>query len=263
MGRFFRDTKKFRNYIVYAAKAALKNEVVDSYLNWVWWILEPFCFMLIYAFVFGVVFNTKEDYFPIFIYIGLTAWNFFSGTIKRSVRIVKRNKGIVSKVYLPKFVLNQTEILVYGFKMLISFALIVCMMVVFRLSPSIYLLNVIPLVFLLLLLSFGCMCILSHIGVFISDLNKVINILLRIVFYMSGIFYSIENRLGPTYPNLAVLFGKINPMAFIIQGLRNSIVYKQPISWQYLLMWYAIAIGLICIGVTLIYKNENTYVKVI
>ena len=53
MNRFIKDTKKYWKYTIYAAKSQLKTEVANSYLNWIWWILEPFCFMLIYAFVFG------------------------------------------------------------------------------------------------------------------------------------------------------------------------------------------------------------------
>ena len=43
--------------------AELKSEVADSYLNWLWWIIEPICFMLIYTFIFGYVFKNSEQYF--------------------------------------------------------------------------------------------------------------------------------------------------------------------------------------------------------
>ena len=39
--QFFEDMKKYKSYMVYATKSELKSEVADSYLNWVWWILEP------------------------------------------------------------------------------------------------------------------------------------------------------------------------------------------------------------------------------
>ena len=65
-------------YAIYSAKSELKSEVANSYLNWIWWVLEPFCFMLIYAFIFGVVFEAREQYFPAFIFIGITAWDFLT-----------------------------------------------------------------------------------------------------------------------------------------------------------------------------------------
>lgn len=76
MKRFWKDLKSHYRYAIYSAKSELKSEVANSYLNWIWWVLEPFCFMLIYAFIFGVVFNASEQYFPVFIFLGITAWDF-------------------------------------------------------------------------------------------------------------------------------------------------------------------------------------------
>ena len=55
MKRFFKDLKKYKNYIVYATWAELKSEVIGSYLGWLWLILEPLCFMLIYTFLAGIL----------------------------------------------------------------------------------------------------------------------------------------------------------------------------------------------------------------
>ena len=96
--RLFNDIKKYFHYSVVSAKSQLKAEVANSYLNWIWWVLDPLCFMLIYTFIFGYVFNSSKKYFPVFIFIGLSMWDFFNRTIANSVKIVKNNKAIVSKV---------------------------------------------------------------------------------------------------------------------------------------------------------------------
>ena len=123
MNRFINDTKKYWKYTLYAAKSQLKTEVANSYLNWIWWVLEPFCFMLIYAFIFGYMLGRKELYYNVYIFVGLAIWDFFNRCIKSSVRMVKRNKSIVSKVYLPKHTLIMSDMMVNGFKMLICFGL--------------------------------------------------------------------------------------------------------------------------------------------
>ena len=48
------------------------HQVSNAYLDWLWWLIEPVCMMLIYAVMFGVVFHASERYFPVFIFIGLT-----------------------------------------------------------------------------------------------------------------------------------------------------------------------------------------------
>ena len=95
-------------YAIWSAKADLGAEVVSSYLNWLWWLIEPFCMMIIYTIIFGIVFKASEDYFPIFIFTGITMWGFFSRSVNGSVDTVRRGKDIITKVYMPKYILLLT-----------------------------------------------------------------------------------------------------------------------------------------------------------
>ena len=103
MKRFISDIKKFYQYTMYAARSELKSEVASSYLNWLWWILDPLLFMMVYTFIAQIVFSNKKiDFFPIYVFIGLSVWNFFNKVVISSVRVVKSNSAVVSKVYVPK-----------------------------------------------------------------------------------------------------------------------------------------------------------------
>ena len=72
MKKFFTNIRKYFKYAVRSAKAELKSEVADSYLNWLWWVIEPFAFMVIYSFVFGVIFKSQELYFASFVNVKQT-----------------------------------------------------------------------------------------------------------------------------------------------------------------------------------------------
>lgn len=263
MQRFLKDIKRYYRYAVYSAKADLKAEVAGSYLNWIWWILEPICMMLIYSFIFGVVFDARELYFTAFIYVGLSVWNFFNQNLKNSVKIVKKNKAIVSKVYLPKYILVESKMFVNGFKMMISFAIVFFLMVYYQVPLSYNLVYVIPLLASLILVTFGMMCIVCHFGVFVEDLSNVIAIALKLVFYMTGIMFSIDHRIAPKHPVLAAVLGKCNPMAYIITSMRKCLLYGETPDLKILFAWLVMGVGLSCLGVRMIYKNENSYVKVI
>ena len=260
MKRFINDVKKYWNYTCYAAKSQLKTEVANSYLNWLWWILEPFCFMLIYAFVFGMLFKKKLQYFNIYIFVGLAFWDFFNRCIKSSVRMVRRNKPIVSKVYLPKFMLIISDMMVNGFKMMICFGISFVMMIVYRVPVSYRIVYMIPILLVGILFTFGCSCIMLHLGVFIDDMSNVINIVLRFVFYLTGIFYSIEQSFPKPYRTILL---NCNPIACIINDLRRCIIYCQDPGFHVLELWGVISVILAIIGVRTIYRGENTYVKVI
>lgn len=261
--RFIADMKKYFSYAKYSAKAELKAEVAGSYLNWIWWVLEPFCLMLIYTFIFGYIFNAREQYFTAFIYIGLTVWTFFNQNLKNSVKMVKKNKPIVSKVYIPKFILVESKMLVNAFKMLISFGIIVMLMIIYRIPLTVNLIYILPILLCLGLITFGIMSILMNFGVYVEDLLNVVNIALKLIFYLTGIMFSIETRIGAKHPELAMLLGKFNPIAFIITSLRKSMIYDERPDLIVLAVWLALGVIMSAIGVRIIYKNENSYVKVI
>jgi len=257
--RLIRDIKKYYNYTVYSAKSSLKSEVASSRLNWLWWVLDPLFFMLVYMFVSAIVFRTREQYFPIFVFIGISVWSFFEKTIMQSVRLVKANNAIVSKVYLPKYILIVQKLCINGFKMLISFTIVALMMLVYRVPITVSLLYFIPLVLMLVIVTFGVSTLVLHFGVFIEDLTNVTSILLKLVFYMSGIFYSLETRVPQPYNEVLI---DLNPAAFVINELRKCMLYGQTPALEVMGLWLIGGILITLIGIKIIYKYENGYVKV-
>lgn len=262
MNRFINDIKKYYKFAVYSAKSDLKSEIANSHLSWLWWILDPLLFMLVYTFIAEIVFNRSQPYFPIYVFIGLTSWTFFDKSLKNSVKLVTSNRAIVAKVYLPKFILIMSRLLVNGFKMAVSFSLVIIMMVFSRVPLTPKILLVVPIFLVLIVLTFGCSTILLHFGVFVEDLSNIIQVLLRLLFYLSGIFYALDRLKNIPHP-FDQLIITCNPMALILLSLRQTMLYETIPNLLALGIWFLIGIVLSVIGVYTIYRYENSYVKVI
>lgn len=260
MKRFLNNIKKYFKYAIYSASADLKSEVAGSYLNWLWWILDPLCFMMIYIFVAGVVFKSSEPYFPVFIFIGLTVWDFFNKTVNASVKIVSNNRAIVTKIYIPKYILILQKTFVNMFKMGISWILVFALMIIFKVPLTINFLWFIPLLMIIYLITFGISCILLHYGIFVEDLANVTSLALRLVFYMSGIFYNLSTKVPSPYNKILL---RCNPVAYIINAFRNIFLKNQAPSLIMMGGWTIAGILLIVIGIHIIHKYENSYAKVI
>lgn len=260
MKKFIEDVKKFYKYGIYSGKSELKSEIANSHLSWLWWILDPLLFMLVYTFIALVVFGKGEKYFAVYVFIGLSSWQFFEKTVKQSVKLVTSNSAIVSKVYIPKFILIFVKMYANGFKMLVSYAIVVVMMIIYRVPVSWKIIYVIPIFITLGMFTFGVSSIMLHFGVFVEDLANIINVLLKLVFYMSGIFYSIKNRVPAPFDEILL---KCNPVALMIDDLRESMIYCSLPHQELLLGWFVVSCVLSVIGVKIIYKYENSYVKVI
>ena len=260
MKRFINDLKKYWNYITYSIKAELKVEIINSYLGWIWLILEPLCFMLIYTFVAVIVFKSKVDYFPVFVFIGLTIWNFFNKTLVSSVKLVSSNRDTVTKVYLPKFVLLLIKMGVNLFKMGVSFLMVFIFMVFYQVPITWNVLWMIPITITSVVLTFGISSIVMHFGVFVEDLVNIINIGLRLMFYLTGVFFDLSTRIHNVYYRTILL--DLNPLANLIYNLRRVLIYSSGPTGYWTAIWFAIGILLSVIGIRTIYKYENTYVKV-
>lgn len=260
MFKFFADLKKYASYMFYAARSELKSEVANSYLNWIWWILEPLCFMGIYAFVFTMFFKGSVQYLPAFIFFGITFWEFFNVMLKTSVKLVRSNKAVVSKVYVPKYILIVEKMMMNGFKTLINLAIIVVLMIIYQVPLSWQMLWFIPNLLSFIIFTFGVCTWLLHFGVYVEDLSNITNIALRLLFYATGVFYNLADRLTGIWGYWLV---RINPVALYLHNMRESLLYGRSPSWIWLLLWTGVGIGLTIIGIRLIQKNENSYVKVL
>ena len=260
MNRFFYNIKKYYKYAIYSAKAELKSEVADSYLNWLWWIIEPVCFMIIYSFVFGFVFKNSEPYFASFIFVGLSAWQFFERMVNGSVKLIINNRDLVTKVYLPKYILLLSKSFTYLFKLFISLIITFILMFIQHVPITWHIVLLLPILVVLYILSFGIGLILMHFGVTFNDLANLTNIGLKMVFYLSGVFYNISKRLKGTLSNV-LLFA--NPIAFIMNELRKVLIYGKLPNFMFLGIWTFVGLLLCLIGIHVIHKNENSYAKVI
>ena len=260
MEKFFENIKKYNRYSVRSAKAELHSEVAGSHLNWLWWVIEPLCYMMIYTFIFGYVFSSNTPYFASFVFIGITVWDFFNRMISGSVKTIVNNRDLVTKVYIPKYILLIAKSYTYLFKMGISLIIAFCLMIFQGVRITWRIIFIIPIIAILYTVCLGLGMILMHFGVGLTDLQNLTNIALRMVFYMSGVFYNIRERI---HGMAQFLILRMNPSAFLMSEMRKVMIEEKLPSFEGLLIWFTIGAVLCTIGVHLIHNNENSYAKAV
>ncbi len=260
MLRFFQDLNKYKGYMLYSAKAQLKAELANSWLGGLWWVLEPMLFMLVYMFVYTVAFQRTTTYVVAFIVVGLTYWRFFNSCVLSSITLLRRYRAVISKVYIPKFVLVCSLMLSNAFKMLCSYVPLVILMIYYQVPLSWNIFAIIPITVLLFLLTFGVSCWCMHIGVYVEDLNKLMTIILQLVFYISGVFYPIQELLKASLANKLFAF---NPIAMLLHEARNALLYAQSCHWHLIVIYAAVAVAISALAVWVIYRSERKYIKIL
>jgi len=74
------------------------------------------------------------------------------------------------------------------------------------------------------------------------------------------VFWSVMDRLPAPYNSY---IGKGNPIAFLLTAMRDCVIYEKTPDLPLLLIWFLVGLVISILGVRKIYKNENSYVKVI
>jgi len=260
MKKFFENLYRYKDYAAYSAVASLRAEVNGSFLNWLWWILDPFLFMMVYSFVSIVVFGRSEPHFIPFVFVGYGMWQFINRNISASVKLIRGTKGILSRIYLPKYILLLSKLYRHMVQFLITLGLSLILAAIDNVVFTWRLAYVPAIIFVAVVYVFGTGCIVMHCGVYARDLSNVMTVVLKLQFYLSGVFYSLPRRIQAPYGELLLA---LNPAAMFINELRNVILYETSPNFVLLGSWLVIGTALSAVGVHLINKYEQNYIKAV
>lgn len=129
-----------------------------------------------------------------FLALGFGIWNIFSNTISRCMTAVSGNKALLTFPQVTEFDVMIARMLVTAATQILVTALIIagaCLVLdePFMLGSPLLLLVLIAVV---PLMSLGVGMVLSSLAVFIPALEKIVPMVLRVMFFVSGVFFSVS-----------------------------------------------------------------------
>ena len=246
LARFLR----YKDIVWFRALAGLKAETRQNYLGYLWFLLEPALNSLTLYLIFGVLQKRQGlDYITLLL-IGTTAWQWFDSGINSSLPSIKAKIGVLNCYNLPKYIFPVVQIIVTTIKFLFAFG-IVLVFCSFAHHPPTWMWAWLPLIFAAqLLVVVGLALPLTLLATRVNDATLVIAAVLRILFFISGVFFaaqSVPENLRPAF--------YANPIASLMESYRLVIIYDAPpnllhLGWAAALGACACMIGLwLCIRV--------------
>lgn len=129
-----------------------------------------------------------------FMALGFGVWNIFSNTINRCMTAVSGNKGLLTFPQVTELDVMIARTLVTTATQILVTALIICAGTLILCEP--FMIGNMPLLLILIvtvpLMSLGFGLVLSSLAVFVPALDKVVPMVLRILFFVSGVFFSVS-----------------------------------------------------------------------
>ena len=226
---------RYRDLLKQLVRRNIEGRYKGTMIGLVWMVVTPLVMLAVYTFVFGVIFKARwtaggfgdsKVAFSLLLFCGMMVFNIFSESVNGSVVIVTGNPNYVKKVVFPLELLPVSAVVSACFFGLIWIGILLLGIVLF--FHKICLTAVcLPLILIpLVLFSLGIAWFVASLGVFIRDLAHVIGIVLLVLYFMTPIFYSME--MVPEKFR-SILF--LNPLALIIQSVRQVLMYGQWPDW--------------------------------
>lgn len=215
------------------SKNDFKSKFSGSYLGIVWAFVQPIVTVLVYWFVFekglragGV--NLKSGIqipFVLWLIAGLVPWFFFQDALSGGTNALMEYSYLVKKVVFRIDILPIIKLISALFVHLFFVAFTIVLYCFYGYFPDIYTLQVIYYSFAMFMLALGIVYITSALVVFFKDLGQIIAIILQVGVWMTPIMWNI-NSPALDLPGWVLFILKLNPMYYVVEGYRQSLIDK-------------------------------------
>ncbi|NIM10845.1 MAG: ABC transporter permease [Candidatus Aminicenantes bacterium] len=268
--KFLLDIKKFvgnifqkKSAIYELAKREFQAQNRNTYLGIIWGYIQPLTYIVLLALVFTIGLRTNPGGkvpFVVYLISGIIAWQFFSGTFSSLTGVVKSHSFLVRKGDFSLGILHIAKILsaLIPHLALLTVTIIVCWFHGFL--PGVYTLQLIYYLAAMSFLLLGLGWITSSTSIFVQDVSNVVTILTQFGFWFTPIIWNIT-RIPGKYQWIV----KLNPMCYIVNGYRDSLIYKVPFwskPYETLYFWIFTA-SVLLVGVVVFRKLKPHFGEVI
>ena len=248
--------KKYRFLLSELVIKDIKLKYRKSYLGILWTLLEPLLTMLVLTEVFTSFYGRSDKLFPVYILTGRLLYSYFSNATKAAMKSIRVNGQMIKKVYVPKYIYPLSSIISQFITFLISLVVLLGTAIVLKVKPTIYLLEAMLPLFILLILVMGVGLILATLAVFFRDMEYLWGVVLMMIMYCSAIFYD---------PEKIIKAGKgwiltINPLYAIILNFRNTILYGQSLEMKSLFYAAGFSAVTLVLGIWMFYKKQDQFI---
>jgi lipopolysaccharide transport system permease protein len=247
-----------------------KREVIGRYRGSVmgiaWSLFNPIFMLIVYTFVFSVVFKARwgvetdggQASFAVILFAGMIVHGLFAECVNRAPSLVLANPNYVKKVVFPLEILPWVGVMAALFHAAISvLVLLVAELLLMHYIPwTIVLLPLVLLPFIIGII--GVSWFLASTGVFLRDVNQITGLVTTVLLFMSPVFYPLS-ALPEKYQAILLL----NPLTFIIEQVRQVVVWGHVPSWLGLFVYTLCASLVAWLGFTWFQKTRKGFADVI
>jgi len=223
LGERIADIWRSRELLVAFTRTELKVKYKNSVLGFMWSMLNPALYLVVFYIVFQLILGSGIPNFPIFLLSGLLVWNLFAAGLGGATKSVVGNAGLVRKVSFSREILPLASVggaLVHFF---LQGIVLVGALAIFRYDVAFSYLPLLPVALLALLMFTAAVGVLAAaMNVRMRDVEHFVELSLLAWFWLTPIVYPFMLVAGQ-FSTLARILYELNPVTWIVMTFQRTL----------------------------------------
>jgi ABC-type polysaccharide/polyol phosphate export permease len=255
-----RDVWRARELVRTLAERELRARYKQAVLGLAWALITPLALMLVFTLFFNraVEVETGGVPYPLFAYLGLLPWTFFSTSVSQGGQSLIQNIPLLNKVYFPREVFPIASVGVAGLDTLVALLPLGGLFAIYGFVPRATSFWVPVLLLVQVAFTLGMTLIVSAIVVYLRDLRHALPVLLQIGLFATPVAYGIDF----VPDSFRTLYVVLNPLGAVIDGYRRTVLRGAAPDWGLVLPAAISAVVLLVTGYLLFKRMETGFADV-
>ncbi len=261
---YLRDVWRRRQFIYRLARYRIEASNGQNRLGMAWVLLKPIIDAVVYGTVFGffLMRGNIPDHYILFLVVGVFTFEFFSSCLTSGAKSITRNANLVQSLSFPRMALPLALVTEKLLEFVPMLGIIFATAIFSGLRPTTDWLLMLPIVVLLTVFNAGVTMFTARLTVHFRDLTQLLPFASRLLFYTSGVFYSLELAFANNETVLRIM--DVQPIHEFL-SLGRSIFLDSPgftappEYWLYASLW---AVASIVVGSLFFWAAEERYGRV-
>ncbi len=228
------------------ARLKLKSEAVKTYLSYFWWLLEPALFVAGFYVVFAIILDMRTTDFIVFLVCGKIPYLWFSKCINGAAGSVFAGRELLTNGSVRPELFPMVDFTQNLYKQAVALAAMLAFVIMQGHFPTTtwFLLPLVVLTQLVFMVPLAL--IAAWVTAMVPDARMLINILVLMLLFLSGVFWDI-NELASPIKEYVMLY---NPLAFLIDAYRQVLLHQTAPDWWHLGMIFLFS----CLACLLLFR---------
>lgn len=260
LGPAVRTLWRYRELVRTLAERDFRSRYKQALLGAGWAVVTPVVMMIVFTVFFKRVakIDTGDVPYPLFSYVGLIPWSFFSSSVSTGGLSLATNSGLLNKLYCPREVFPLSGVAVAAFDALVATSILGVLFIGYGFLPQVESIWVPVLLAIQLMFTLGFTFAIAGMLVYFRDLRQTVPILLQLGLFATPVAWGFD-----TVPaSYRWIYALLNPLAPVIDGYRRTVLYGEAPQLTYLALAAGMSLFVLVSGYFLLKRLEVRFADV-